>query len=301
MSHNVSLGKRDLALLGLLEMTPATAVMVRRASVTFGDEPFHDERRVRERLQTLGDAGLVRGFPAAASSGGLMHYYRLTSAGFRTLHPEADQAPARTLVTEVAPSRIVHALATAEVIVQTLAACHAARVNVLKFHGDGRLTLTAGEYRAQPDCHFQLQHSGMLFNVLFEIDNATEPLDSPREQSIRSKLLGYEAYQDWVLAGWREQATPEPRPAFRVVFLTRGVHRAHHILWLARRCARNLDRRLVYAATQDEYLAEARAVTTPLFNDHHGGWQSLVNLHPSGLFLRAPVRLSPPVAPSAAV
>lgn len=51
--------------------------------------------------------------------------------------------------------------------------------------------------------------------------------------------------QDWVLRCWRERGRLEPRPAFRVVFLTRGMQRANHMLWLARQCARNPDRHLV--------------------------------------------------------
>jgi hypothetical protein len=188
-------------------------------------------------------------------------------------------------------------MATAEVIVQTLVACHAANVRILQSHGDGRLTLAIGEYRQQPDCHFQFEQGGKVFNVLFEIDNATEPLESPREQSIQTKLLGYEAYQDWVLRGWKEHGRQGPRPQFRVVFLTLGPDRACHMLWLARKCARNPDRRLCYAATQDVYLAEPRAVTSPILNDHHGNWQSLVNLQPSAQYIRDPVRLSPPLAP----
>ena len=137
-----------------------------------------------------------------------------------------------------------------------------------------------------------------MFNVLFEIDNATEPLDSLREQSIRTKLLGYETYQDWVLRGWRERGRLDPRPSFRVVFLTRGVNRANHMLWLARQCARNQDRRLVYAATQDAYLGNPRAATEPLLNDHHGAWRALCDIHPSSPFLREPIRLSPPLAGS---
>jgi hypothetical protein len=294
MSNTVVLSERDLALLGLIEMTPVTAAHVRKASVTFPGEPFRDERRVRERLQTLSEAGFVAGFPAAVSGGGLMHYYRLTSAGYKSLHPESEQLPARPLVSEIAPSRFQHAMATSDVIVHTLVAGHEANVRILKFHGDGRLRLAVGEYRQEPDIHFQFEYGGRLFNVLFEIDNATEPLDSEREQSIKTKLLGYEVYQDWVLRGWKEHGSIGARPYFRVVFLTKGANRANHILWLAQHCARNKDRRLCYAGTQDAYLAEPRAVTAPILNDHHGHWQSLVNLHPSAPFLRAPVRLSPP-------
>lgn len=296
MSNSVALSQRDLALLRLMEMTPVTAAQVRKASVTFPEEPFRDERRVRERLQALCQARFVQAWPAAVSGGGLMHYYRLTAAGYRLLHSDEQQHPARAVVSEVAPSRFQHAMATAEIIVHTLVACHASRVRVAKFHGDGLLTLTVGEHVQQPDCHFQFEQGGRYFNVLFEVDNATEPIDSPRANSIKSKLLGYEAYQDWVWHNWKQSGRPGARPYFRVVFLTRGAERARHMLWLAGQIARNRDRRLCYAATQDGYLGEPRAVTSPLFNDHHGGWQSLVNLHASAAVLRGPVRLAPPVA-----
>jgi len=297
MSQAVVLSKRDLALLALLEMTPATAAQIRKASSAFPEGAFRDERRVRERMQALSQAKFVWNFPAAVSGGGLMHYYRLTYQGLRVLHPENDEHSIRLTVSRISPSRLDHTLTTAEVIVHLLVACHHSHVRVLQFHGDGRLTLAIGEYRQQPDCHFQLEHGGRVFNVLFEVDNATEPLDSLREQSIRTKILGYESYQNWVLRSWKESGKIGRRPAFRVVFLTRGTERASHILWLARRLAKNPDRRLCYAATQDAFLGEPLAVTTSLFNDHHGHWQSLVNLHPSAEVLRAPIRLSPPLAP----
>src|SRR4051812_37250946 len=112
MAHIVNLSKRDLAVLCFLEMTPGSAAQVRKASVTFRGEPFRDERRVRERLQTLAAAGLIRSFPAAIGGGGTMQYYRLSPEGFRALYPDSDQIPARTLVSEVAPSRFQHALTT---------------------------------------------------------------------------------------------------------------------------------------------------------------------------------------------
>ena len=160
------------------------------------------------------------------------------------------------------------------------------------------MTLQVGEYRQQPGFHFQLSCAGRVFNVVFEIDNGTEPLDSLREHSIRTKIVGYETYQDWALQLWKESGEIGPRPAFRVVFLTTGMDRVNHILWLAKELAKNPGRRLVYATTQDAYLGEPHAVTQPILNDHHGCWQAIVNTQPSSQFLREPVRLMPPVAPS---
>lgn len=299
MSQGVALSPRDLAILRLLDLTPATAVQIRKASVTFGDEPFKDERRVRERMQSLGDAGLVRSFPAAISGGGAMSYYRLTNEGYRVAIPESIDEPPRSSLNEIAPSRLRHAMVTADAIVHTLVVCHERGVRVQRTLGDGRLTLTIGEHRQQPDFHMQLAFAGRTFNLVFEIDNATEPLDSHREQSIRTKILGYETYQDWVLRSRKDSGEQGPRPSFRVVFLTTGAGRANHILWLANDLARNKDRRLVYAATQDVYLGEPNAMLAPILNDHVGSWQSLVDPHPTSPFLRQPIRLSRPVAPTA--
>ena len=296
MPQSVVLSPRDLALLRLLDLTPATAVQIRNASITFGDDPFRDERRVRERMQSLADAGLARSVPAAIPGGGVMLYYRLTQEGFRSAFPDVIDNPPRVSISEIAPSRLRHAMVTADAIVHTLVACHERGVRVLKTTGDGRLTLAIGEHRQQPDFHMQLAFAGRTFNLVFEIDNATEPLDSHREQSIRTKILGYETYQDWVLRSWKDSGEHGSRPSFRVVFLTTGAERANHILWLARDLARNKDRRLVYATTQDAYLSELHAVTAPIHNDHFGHWQALVDPQPTSRFQREPIRLTRPIA-----
>ncbi len=302
MATVVSLSGRDLAMLRLLEMTPATAAQIRRASATFPDEPFRDERRVRERLQTLTGGGFTRSCNASLQRGGSTHYYRLTSVGYRAIYPDAVDPLPKNLHTDIAPSRFHHAMVTADVIVHVLVSSHESHVLIHQFHGDGRLTLEVGEYRQQPDCHFQLSNGGLTFNLLFEIDNATEPLDSRREQSIRTKILGYESYQDWVLQLWRESHRTGVRPSFRVAFLTRGAERANHILWLAQSLARNKDRRLIYATTQDAFLGCPMVVTSPIFNDHHGNWQPLVNAQPTAAFIpRSPIRLRPPAATQAIV
>ena len=206
------------------------------------------------------------------------------------------ESPTRTNFNEVAPSRVRHAMATADAIAHTINCCHVGGVEILRSLGDGRLVLEVGEHRQLPDFHFQLRKAGKTFNLVFEIDNATEPIDSKREQSIRSKILGYETYQNWVLGLWSKSGRVGPRPSFRVVFLTIGADRANHMLWLAHELAYTKDRRLVYATTQDNYLGDMLAVTHPIFNDHLGDWQSLVNYQATSGFLRERVRLKRPIA-----
>lgn len=301
MPQTVILSLRDLALLRFLDLTPASAPQLRKVSVTFGEDPFRDERRVRERMQALSEANLTKSFPAAVPGGGLMSYYRLTFEGYRAAFPENADSPPRTSLSEIAPSRVRHAIITAEVIAYTLVACHEQGVQVLKTTGDGRLTLSICEHRQQPDFHIQLAFAGRLLNLVFEIDNATEPLDSQREQSIRTKILGYETYQDWVLNSWKESGCQGPRPAFRVIFLTTGSQRANHILWLAQELARVKRRHLIYTTTQDQFLREPHAVTQPIFNDHHGHWQALVDPQPTSGFARDPIRLARPIVPASSL
>lgn len=297
MAMQLMLSDRDFELLRFLEITPATAAQIRKLSATFSGRPFRDERRVRERMQTLGRAGYTKTCSLSLQTGGAARYYRITALGYRTIYPDKSQSIPRSVYADLAPSRFQHTMTAADVIVHVLVSSHKRRVKVLQCHGDHQLTLEVGEYRQQPDCHFQLEYSGNLFNLLFEIDNGTEPIDSRREHSIRTKILGYEAYSDWVLSIWKQAGKPHPRPAFRVVFLTTTNTRANHILYMAQTLASNKDRRIVYASTQDVFLGEPDAVVAPIFNDHHGHWQSLVNSQPTANALLSPIRIMPPKHP----
>ena len=116
-----------------------------------------------------------------------------------------------------------------------------------------------------------------------------------RSSCRRTKLTHYEACQDLFWHWWKDQDARGARPYFRAVFLTRSQDRANHILWLARESARNADRHLVYATTQDAFLSEPRALHAPLLLDHHRSWQALVNLHPTADYQRTPVPLTRPV------
>ena len=55
-------------------------------------------------------------------------------------------------------------------------------------HSDGELALEAGKFRQIPDTHLQLEQAGAVFYLLYEIDNATEPLDSSRDQLVFMQL-----------------------------------------------------------------------------------------------------------------
>lgn len=295
MSNRVSLSPRDLSVLRLLSWTPATTSLLWRASTTFEGDPFIDERRIRERLQTLCEAGFVRSWATAHAGGGLENYYKMTPVGFELLYGADSPQPPRAFFTEVSPSLFEHTFRLAEAIVETVRACHTRRVKIDRFIRENDLTFRVGDEQVQPDCMFRMSTGGKAFNIAFEIDNSTESLDSLAASSVRRKLATYHGYQELVLSQWRAAGKQWERPRFRVVFLTQSIERAHHILSLAAETTRSTSRRLAYAATLESYVTADDPLHTPIMLDHRGEWRSLVDLHPTAPHRNAPVRLARPV------
>ena len=295
MANPVLLSGRDRSLLRLLGWTPATTTLLLRASTTFAGEPFHDERRLRERLQTLAGVGFIRAWSTAHAGGGLQNYYKLTPAGFQVLYGPDAELPPRAFFAEISPALFEHTLTLAEIIVQTVCGCHAQRVTINRLFRENELTFRVGDEHVQPDCFIRFASGGKNFSVAFEIDQSTESVDSHASNSIRHKLQTYDAYQELLLLQWLHHEKTWERPRFRVAFLTRTVERAYHILGLAAQVATNKFRRVVYAATQESYLAESDPVRAPIFLDHSGRWQSLVDLHPTARRRCEPIRLPCPL------
>jgi hypothetical protein len=291
MSTRVSVSARDMAVLRLLSWTPAPTALLLRASSTFEGGPFADERRLRERLQALSQAGIIRAWATARSGGGLQNYYRLTPAGFGLVHGPDAPRPGHAFFAEVSPSLFAHTFRLAEAIVETLRACHVRQVVVERFIRENELAFQAGDACVQPDCFFRLTTGGRAFHLAFEIDNSTASVDSPAANSVRQKLAVYHRYQDRVLSAWLAGGKKWERPRFRVVFFTRSVERAHHILSFAEASTSNKTRRLVYAATHAEFVSSPDSLFEPLFLDHFGHWQALIDLHPTAPFRKEPIRL----------
>lgn len=291
MATTFVLSPRDRSLLKILSWTPATAMQLLRASVAFDEGAFPDERRLRERLQRLWEARFVRLWQTGHAGGGLKNYYKLTPAGFQALFGTDAALPPRAFFQETSPSLFEHTVLLADVIIQTVVAAHAHKVQISRFFRENELPFTVGERQVQPDCFFQFVAGGRPFNVAFEIDLSTESIDSAAYRSVRDKLEVYDAYQERLLESWRANGKAWERPRYRVAFLTRTAERSYHILALAGRIAANPARRLCYSATLSAYATDPDGLQTPIFLDHAGAWQALVNIHPSAPFARSPVRL----------
>src|SRR5207244_5860928 len=123
----------------------------------------------------------------------------------------------RAFFEAVTPSLFEHTFRLAEAVVATLCACHKRRAEIVRFIRENELTFTAGTANVQPDFFVRVLAQGRYFNLAFEIDNSTASVDSSAANSIRTKLLTYDAYQDQLLSNWLRGDRLSEQPPFRVV------------------------------------------------------------------------------------
>lgn len=240
----------------------------------------------------MADGGFVRTWSAATANGGLQNYYKITPVAFATLYGPEAELPPRAFFAEIAPSLFAHTLRLADAVVTIVTASHARQIEIVRFYRENELTLLVGQDHLQPDCFVRLGCDGRTFNLALEIDMSQESIDSPAASSIRRKIGLYHAYQEQAFADWRAAGKRWEEPRFRAVFLTPTTQRAYHILAFTREIATHRSRRLVYAATQSSFGTDSIPLTAPLFLDHFGCWQSLVDPHPTSVYIKQAVTIS---------
>ena len=210
---------------------------------------------------------LVRAFPATQGVGGPVNWYKLTPEGYRYLHGTDTDTPHRTRFEPMPPSRFHHTQSPRRdhrsypgrgapradcgcTILRRRRTGHRRRMGTCKY----------------PDCYFQLEQAGRQFNLMLEVDQATEPLDSVSAHAVREKLLVYEAHQDDVWQWWKQQGRNQHRPYFRVVFLTTSAERriAHPVAGPRMCCATRIGIS-VMPHPSTTFLGTTNALTSPLF------------------------------------
>ncbi len=286
-------------LLRLLELTPAVAADILTASVSFGtaEEPgcFADLRRVREKLESLVAAGLVVFHEYALGDRRTMNFYQLTRDGYRFLHGKDAPDNYRRRFGDIAPTQREHTYDLSRLITHALASAHRRGIRVQWASPENTFVIEAPPLTTKPDFSAVFAHSGRSFNTFWERDRHTESIDSLTPNSVRNKLLTYERYCDLLYSRWRAGEFPGPRPRIRVLFWTDTMERAEHILYAAAQLAQDSRRLLVYATTMDSFLHEDDALMQPLFLDHRGRFQAMVDLHATSAFLREPVKIRVPM------
>ncbi len=286
-------------LLRLLELTPATAADLLAASDSFGtpEEPgrFADLRRVREKLAALVAADLVTFEEYALGRRRTMNFYQLSRTGYRYLHGGDPPESYRRRFDRITPTQREHTYDLSRLITHAVACAHRRGIRLEWAMLENTYTIAAPPHRTKPDFSVVFGHSGMRFNTFWERDRHTESIDSPAANSVRNKILAYEAYYDLLIERWRRGDFPGRRPRLRVPFWTDTMERAEHILHTASQLARDPRRLLVYATTLDAFINDTDALMQPLFLDHRGCFQALCDLHATSAFQREPVRLRAPV------
>ena len=295
-TRNIVPNSRLRSVLRLVDRCPLPAHLILQASETFGaaddpDDGFTNVRRVREKMQHLVEAALAAVQEYTIANHGTMKFYRLAPEGYRMLYQHDPPESHRKFFRPVARLNWEHAYANAKVIVKSLVSARRSGVRVLNFCREKELKLRVGSHYVEPDHFFLFDAAGRSFNHLFEIDCNTETLDGVSPKAWRKRIIAYEAYQDQLLANWKRSGEPGPPPRLRVSFLTTSIEHAYNFLSLAGELASNPDRLLFYATTLDTYLNDNNPLLSPILLDHHGGWNSLVDLHPTSRYLREPVRL----------
>ena len=294
MANRTLFTPRVKQLLQALERGPRTAAQLLKESRTFAD-PFTNLNFLRRNLQNYGQARWIRAWRYATSDQGALNYYKLTRDGYRLLHPHGErQQPSMSYFSEVPISRQNHTRTVADVVVHAIVAGHEHGIRLVSSHAENQLALKLGEEVLKPDFQMTLEApTGEQFRFLFEIDNCTEPLlaTDPHRESIRRKIMFYERYQEHWLALWKQGGAAGLAPRFRVLFFSGTPARVREILAVAASCATWNNRRLCYATTVQEFLAETDAIRSCVFLDHIGHWGSLVSVHPGARPLRQRVRL----------
>lgn len=287
-----------LDILRFLELTPAAARQIMHASVSFGgpDDPgeFDNVRDVRKKMESLVEGDLVTLRTYAVGGHPPMNFYQLSRAGYRFLHQADPPTGYRVRVDDVAPTQREHMYGLSRVIAHIVRCAARCGARITWAKAENTYEICVGGLRTKPDFPHVLMHSGRRINSFWEDDRGTEPIDSPAKSSVRNKIVVYEAYYDWLIDRWKTgQFGKLPRPRIRVPFTTTTMDRAEHILYIASQLARNPERLLVYACSSDSFLNEPRALTNPIFYDHHGNAQAIVNVHPTAQLHGNTIRLSP--------
>jgi hypothetical protein len=252
---------RDEELLLALDRCPLTVVQILRLSSTFAVQPFTSLRSVQDRLQKLRHAGWVQSWPyATVSRGGSPDYYRLTLVGYRLLHGQHAEPPAKRHFSEVSIARHHHTQSLADFIIHTLTAAHRRNIILKNFYRENTLALPVDGEVLFPDSVFELHaRDGRQFNYLIELDNGTERVRSDKDtDSWQRKIRRYNVLQD--------RNYPD---RFRVIVVcTRCSGRLRSILQLAAEHATNPKRALIYGIHLPDYLQEPDALCRPCFRNH---------------------------------
>jgi hypothetical protein len=273
---SIVLTARDQQIHEALALTPLDTQQLLRMSETF-DQPFVNDRTLRERMHEHTAAGWVQRFTYATTQTGKLNYYKLSPIGYRLLNGPAAPLPKASAFREVAPALQRHTRHLADIIVQTNVHARRLGVRILEQHGENQLPLTLGDRTQKPDHSFHISTRDGPMTFYDELDEGTEPIASSKQrESLEARIRFHEDYQN---------ATGE---RYRVrVFFAKASARMVQFLALARRYAKQ-QRVIFLAVLLEDYMKHGSPLTSPMFVDHFNRLQSMMPASASRFQSRLP-------------
>lgn len=256
---------RDLELLRALDWGPKTARQMLKLSATWS-EPFQALRTIRQRLQYLSEARLIKTYCyAGIGLSGQEQYYVATRTAYKLLFGPEEEPPTKYYAAPVGLARQTHTRALAEFLIHVATAAHQQGISARDIHRENFVKLEAAGETIRPDSAFELVlPTGQRLRYFVELDCGTETIHSDSARvTIAKKLRVYDAVRD-------------ASPRFHVLFVCTSRARRQHILESVAAVQKNLDRKLFLATTLYDFLSAHGPLTAPILQDHRLEPQSLV-------------------------
>lgn len=263
---------RDMEILSAVDAIALTARQLLTFSVTF-TRPFTQLRLVQRRLQVLVRSGLLQSFSyAVASDGRSPHYFKLTRNGYRMLHGFDAVLPGRRYFERIAENHHFHTRKLGDFLVTLAQRCVQGGMQIEQLARENTVAIKTEQTTLYPDAAFCLRMAdGRRFNFVVELDNGSERVRSAKDtESIERKIRGYDTHQS------RLDAFSPQR--YVVLFVTtRSGERLRHMLSAARELMHNPQRRVFLGVCLQDFIDQARELTSPCFQDVLGRACSLVS------------------------
>ncbi len=255
--------ERDDQILAALDLCPLEYKDLFSISETFS-QPFGSLDRVRRTLNRLAAVGQVRSWRYAitdSNGGAAPLYFKLTPAGYRTLHGD-DKAvpPTKRYLQEISPGRHRHQRGLTRFIVKTHVAAHRLGLPIVASYAENTYKIETLHGPLFPDRRFTLLiPEARSFTYCIELDNSTETIASRKNSdSIEMKIRRY-------LADLRSC-----NYGYRVLFVVTGaMERLRNILAIIKRLEPFVDFHPFYVVHINQFLQSDNPFFDPIFAHPH--------------------------------
>lgn len=267
---SIKLGDRDTTVLSWLAAGPLTVSQILALSETF-PMPFPSEKKVRDRMKAMSDAGLVNSWQYNfASSGRSPLYFKLTRNGYRTVFSADIELPKRRFFMAIGDAYHHHTKCLSDVMVHAAVLAHRRGWQLCNVAPENSVIIEAGDITLKPDQCWQIRTPEKVINFVVELDNGTERVRTKRDvESIQRKLRGYDRHSQQYQVG-------DPNRYFVLFVTTRSQARVQTVIETAQETMANPDRSMLLATDLVSFLQSSDLLEDRMWRDNAGRKRSLV-------------------------